>query len=117
MKPEYLWLAYWIGAIAALAWKWVRWCLIGDCEYNKSWRQSTKEWFSLALREEQVSWVVTVGIVWVVGAVFVQRIEIDLDLLKYVPVHYSTAFLLGSLMEFVVPAVFKWLLSKLPKSD
>ena len=114
MSNKAEWISYICGALLVLIWKYARY-LYASKSFNKNWRQSTLEWFFAPTAENAVSWVTTIGVVWVIGAAYISRIDFKVsDWLNAIPLHASMAFLLGSLMEFAAPNCAKWILKKLP---
>lgn len=114
------WVAYLAGALLTLLWKFVV-EVRGDMNKN-SWSigKAVSNWFFEDSNDNRVSWFVTVGIVWTLGAIF-----IDLrgkggvfSFVDTVPMHNAIAFFLGGTMEMIAPAATKqfmrWILSKLP---
>ena len=114
---EWLWIAYLFGAFLALFSKWGFWVHAGKFKYQKDVWTSTKEWFSIILLSEKVSWATTVGIVWVVGAVYIDKATFLWDWLKIVPLDDSIAFLFGTLMEYIAPNAVKWVVTKFGGTD
>jgi hypothetical protein len=121
------WLYYILGALLTLVWKWQRYAYSmkgiqtanPDGTLNppiKFW-QASKKWFELETFGSQISWGVTIGVVWVLGALFIDRIGVDWlfgGILASVPVAAPWLFLFGSISEMTVPAVAKWIASKIP---
>ncbi len=109
------WTFYLLGAFLALAWKWARYCYIGRvfCSPGKKIRQASLEWFFEVSQENLVSWATTVGIVWCLGAIYIDRI-VNPAALTDIPVEECFAFLLGTLLEFIAPNIVKWIVSKIP---
>jgi hypothetical protein len=67
-----------------------------------------------------MSWAVTIGIVWVIGFVIITKTGagwlfggVFLDM----PVAPPFLFLIGALAEMAVPALAKWICSKIPFAD
>lgn len=116
MEHQAEWLWYLAGAICCLLWKWQRYCYESRGHGISFWKAS-REWFELHTFGSQASWVATIGVVWVIGAVYVDRVGVEWmfdGILKFIPVHVSFAFLLGVLAELSAPAAVKWLATKLP---
>ena len=112
MTDKSAWIAYLLGAFLTVAGKWALWCYHG-CKMGKSIRESSGQWFFESSTENAVSWTATIGGVWLLGSIYIDR-AIIITGLSSLPVIDSLAFLLGSLMEFTAPAVVKWVISKLP---
>lgn len=106
------WLFYILGAVLTLAWKMCRYAWIGT-RNGKGLVPSLAEWFFEPSAENAVSWISTVGAVWLLGSIYIDHVILVTGLTD-LPVLDSLAFLLGSLMEFTAPSVAKWLLSKVP---
>jgi hypothetical protein len=113
----YIW--YLAGAFATLAWKWQRYCYENKGKGVPFWKAS-KEWFELITFGSRMSWAVTVGIVWVIGSVIITKTGaawlfggVFMDM----PVTPPFLFLIGALAELTVPALAKWLCSKIPFAD
>ena len=112
MTDKSAWAAYLIGAFLTITGKWALWCYHGK-KMGHSIKQSSAEWFFESSTENAVSWTATIGGVWVLGSIYIDR-AIAITGLSSLPVLDSLAFLLGSLMEFTAPAIVKWVISKLP---
>lgn len=110
------WLWYLAGAAATLIWKWQRHGYESRGRGIPFWKAS-REWFELVTFGSKMSWAVTIGIVWVVGAVVVEKTGsawLFGGALLDMPVAPPFCFLLGALCEMTVPALAKWLCSKIP---
>jgi len=108
------WTFYLFGAVLALAMKWFRWTYNGS-KQGKTVKESTLEWFAVDLLEDRVSWITTIGVVWVFGVVYLNRVPfLWMNWIQSIPIEESIAFLFGSMMEWVAPAVVKWVVAKLP---
>lgn len=111
-----LWFWYLLGAILCLAWKWQRYCYESKGSGISFWAAS-KKWLEIYTLESQVSWIVTIGAVWVIGTLYIERIGLQWlfdGAIMEIPAAPAMAFLLGSLAELIAPAFVKWALSKLP---
>jgi len=75
----------------------------------KPWpmRRAVFQWFFEGSAGNAVSWITTVGVVWVGGYLYLSS-----SLMDTLPVHPSIAFLLGSLAEMTAPEVSKYLVGK-----
>ena len=115
MHPhKHLWTAYLIGAILTLVYKWAKYCYEGN-KLKKSMKDCTLEWFFEASLSNGISWVTTIGIVWTFGVAYIDHVVwLFGDYIKSIPLEPSIAFLLGSIMELLAPAVVKWIMSKIP---
>jgi len=111
MTDKSAWIAYLAGALLALAWKWLVWVRTG-ADLGKPVALSTREWFSLTLRSDKISWATTAGCVWVVGSIYIDRI-VAIAALESIPVADSIAFVLGSLAEFTCPGIAKYINGRL----
>ena len=83
------------------------------------WRAS-RSWFELETFESKTSWLITVAVVWVIGAVYIDRLHfewISNGALSVLPEHVSVAFLLGLIAEMVAPAIGKQIIAKISKED
>lgn len=109
------WIWYLAGAIATLAWKWQRFCYERKGAGIPFWKAS-REWFELITFKSKMSWAVTVGIVWAVGAVAVEKTGADWlfgGVFLGMPEAPPFCFLLGALAEMTVPALAKWICGKI----
>lgn len=115
------WFWYLLAALLTLLWKFVV-EVRADMKKN-SWpfTRAVSNWFFEDSNDNRVSWFVTVGVVWCLGAVY-----IDLrgqggifSFVDTVPMHNAIAFFLGGAMEMIAPAAakqfMKWFLGKLPQ--
>ena len=75
----------------------------------KPWpmRRAVFGWFFEGSADNAVSWITTIGVVWVGGYLYLSS-----SLMDSVPVHPSIAFLFGSLAEMTAPEVSKYIASK-----
>jgi hypothetical protein len=103
------WASYLGGALLALAYKYARYLYTGH-QSRIGWKELTWEWFFDPCKENAVSWVTTVGVVWIIGSLYIERMdwEVGGNFLKSLPVQSPVAFTLGSMMEFVAPNISKW---------
>jgi len=116
MNPQ--WIMYLLGAIAALAWKWQKYCYESKGGGISFWKAS-REWFELETAESRASWIITFGVVWVIGATYIERLNFDMlfiGALSVIPRHVSIAFLLGAVSEITAPAIGEWLVGKMEKA-
>jgi len=112
------WLFYLLAALLTLAWKWASWCHTGKKTLQKGIWISTKEWFDITLFEDKLSWITTIGVVWIFGVIYIDRVTWAwFGWIQEIPIHEAVAFFFGSLMEFVAPAAAKFVLSKIPYAD
>lgn len=113
------WLTYLCGAIVTLIWKWQRYCYDkkGTGIPPRKFWDSSLEWWELQTVGSQISWAMTIGIVWALGSVIISQIGSAWFLdgaLVNVPRTAPFLFLYGSIAEMAVPAVGKWICSKIP---
>ncbi len=116
MSHKYEWMMYLLGAVLCLAWKWQRYCYESRGMGIPYWKAS-REWFELVTFGSKVSWIATIGFVWVIGTAYIERIGVQWmfdGFLGNIPVHISWAFLIGALTELTAPAAVKWIVSKIP---
>jgi hypothetical protein len=124
MSKGIIWFSYILGAILTLGFKYAKYLYDGNKTGTTSaghpweWKDATVEWFFEGSIANGVSWVTTIGVVWVFGSAYITRIEwLFGDYLQSIPLDYGIAFLLGSLMELIAPAAVKWIVSKFPFGD
>lgn len=113
------WFWYLLGAWITLVWKWQRYCYESKGRGIPFWAAS-REWFELITFGSKMSWAVTIGIVWVIGTVVIEKTGaawIFGGAFMDMPVAPPFLFLIGALGEMSVPALAKWLCSKIPFSD
>lgn len=106
-----VWIAYYLGFSLTLGLKWLRAVKYG-AEDGKTPGQVTLEWFFEPSTENGVSWIATIGGVWVLGSIYIDGI-INIAGFSDLPVRASIAFFLGSLFEMLVPNLMKWFASKI----
>lgn len=107
-----IWLSYFLGFSLTLLFKWAKAVRAGKAQ-GKTMKQVTLDWFFEPSLENGSSWTATIGGVWVLGSVYINRL-VDVVGLTDLPTHESIAFLLGSIFEVTVPNMVKWMVSKLP---
>lgn len=103
-----LWIAYLAAALGLLAYKYVRY-LYHARRNGKTGREATLEWLFEPSVDNVVSWLTTIAVVWVVGAVYIDSV---VDYLSWVPRHPALAFLLGILAEKFAPDLAKYFVSR-----
>lgn len=80
-----------------------------------SWSFWKEAWhFYVDGTEPQLTTIGTVGIVWVLGSVYIDKLNISyLNLVVGLPAHPGLAFLLGFMGEFfgprVIKTIYRWL--------
>lgn len=104
-KSQWAW--YLFGAFLALGWKLARYLYHGQNMLpRRSYRECLTEWFFEASQENAVSWATTIGVVWALGTIYIERI-VNIDALSNIPVSSCFSFLLGSLLEVIAPNLVK----------
>jgi hypothetical protein len=119
MTNKIAWMWYSLGIVLTLIWKWQRYCYTQKGTGVKFW-DASKEWFEITTFGSKVSWGVTIGIAWVIGSVLITKTGaawLFNGVLLDVPVTPPFLFLLGSLAEMTLPALAKWICSKLPFAE
>lgn len=132
------WAAYITAALLTLAYKYLRYHWVSYREWVAteklrqgvertgdltgaiawSWLKTSAGWFFDGSADNVTSWITTIGVVWVAGVSYINRLDWLLgDFSQKVPVHASIAFLLGGLMEMLAPAIAKAVVAKLPIPD
>lgn len=107
-----IWFFYILGFSLTLLFKWVKAVYLGK-KQGKTTKQVTTEWFFEPSADNASSWISTIGGVWIVGSIYINRI-VSIAWLTDFPVHDSIAFFLGAIFEVTVPNIVKWLTSKIP---
>jgi len=107
-----IWFAYFLGFSLTLLFKWGKAVHNGKLQ-GKTMKAVTTDWFFEPSLENGSSWTATIGGVWVLGSIYINRI-VNIVGLTDLPLHESFAFLLGSIFEVTVPNMVKWMVSKLP---
>lgn len=109
-----LWIWYCAGALSALLWKFLCYYRVNH-RMGKDLLTCADEWIFEKSPENAVSWVATVLVVWCAGVTFISDIAFFWsDFIKQIPEHPAFVCLLGYLMEYAAPNVFKWILGKTP---
>lgn len=107
------WVWYLAGAFIMLILKCVKSVAFEQGKGINTW-VSLKSWFLENSRDNITSWATTVGVVWIIGALYIQRVNWSMiDFFNIVPVDESLAFFLGAVMEIIAPNVAKYLISKI----
>src|SRR5512139_1954906 len=114
--PADEWIAYCLGAGLTLFYKWGRYVYIQH-RTGLPIKQAAWDWFFEESAANYTSWITTVAVVWVGGAVYINKVGVGWFLdkaLDVIPMHIAIAFFLGNMMELVAPNVAKWFVGKLP---
>jgi hypothetical protein len=106
------WFFYLLGAFLTLVLKYINY-IRGAKAHGKTMKQASIEWFIEPSASNAFSWVTTIGIVWCIGALYIDRI-MTISTISDIPVAKCFSFTLGSLMEIIAPNVVKWLVAKFP---
>jgi hypothetical protein len=80
---------------------------------GKPTKQIVIEWFFEPSLDNASSWTATIGGVWLLGSIYINRI-VSLAGLTDLPLDTSIAFFLGTIFEVVVPNITKFIVSKFP---
>jgi len=110
-----VWFAYFLGFGLTLLYKWGRFVYEGRRD-KKSIKQSTLDWLLEPSKENAASWTATIGGVWVLGSIYINRI-VEVSGLTSLPIDNGIAFFLGTIFEFTVPNLVKWFVGKIPDQD
>lgn len=115
MSPERsLWVWYLTGALAALLWKFLAFYRVGR-RSGRDFLDLADEWVFEKSPENAVSWIATVLVVWCAGVLFIEDLALAwVSWVKEIPSHPAFSALLGCVMEYTAPSVFKWALAKTP---
>ena len=105
-----VWFAYFAGFSLTLLFKWAKAVYLGR-KQGKTVKQISLEWFLEPSLSNLSSWTATIGGVWVIGSIYINRI-VNIAGLTDLPVDASIAFFLGSIFEVTVPNLIKWIASK-----
>jgi hypothetical protein len=110
-----MWWAYWAGALLTLFYKFTRYLYLGTKNGGRGWKAVSLEWLFDPSADNTVSWGMTIGVVWIGGYLFIHRTDLLLGYLglesESVTLHYSVAFLWGSICERFGPDIAKWAVS------
>ena len=107
-----VWFAYFAGFGLTLLFKWAKAAYLGK-QQGVSIGKTTLNWFLEPTLDNLSSWTATVGGVWILGSIYIEHI-VEVTGLTSLPVDASIAFFLGTIFEFTVPAITKWLVGKIP---
>jgi len=122
------WTWYLVGCFVTLVWKWQRYCYENKtpptapevpegCEPQPkvTYWQASRKWFEIETLGSQVSWGATVGAVWVLGTMLIEKRGAEWfggGVLLGVPVLACMCFFIGALSEMIIPAFVKWIVKK-----
>jgi hypothetical protein len=110
-----VWVSYLLGAGLTLFYKWARYVWVGCSKKRKTIARASAEWFFEDTVSNSLSWITTVGAVWVFGAAYINRVVwLFGSWPQGIPVDLSIAFFLGSLLEILAPAAVKWVVAQIP---
>jgi hypothetical protein len=112
---SHMWGWYLLGAFMALFAKYSTFLFIGLSRKGQKFLPTSKAWFEIVTIDSQVSWLASVAVVWLIGAMYIRQIGISWlfgGALLGLPVFREMCFLLGVLAEYVAPGFLKWLLVK-----
>jgi hypothetical protein len=107
-----IWICYIVGAVLRLIIKLGRY-LRAAYGHGQTKSQAFWDWFFSPTWENGISWLATIGFVWLGGYLYINRVETFLGIEK-LPLNHPVAFLLGIAMEEYVPNISKWLFGLLP---
>jgi hypothetical protein len=113
------WAWYTFGILLTLVWKWQRFCYEAKGAGVPFWK-SSGVWFETVTLGSRISWAVTLGIVWVIGSVVITKTGAGWlfgGVFMDMPVAPPFLFLIGALAEMTLPALAKWICSKIPGAD
>lgn len=109
------WFWYLFGAVSTLAWKWQRYVYESKGK-GIPFKQSTKTWFELQTVGAQTSWGATVGGVWLLGYLIINKegaAWFASGVFAGIPALAPICFFIGALAEMIVPAMAKTIIRKL----
>jgi len=112
MHHEPLWAAYIFGAVLTLGFK-IAHFLYEQNKLKVSFKGALTDFF-FGNPQAGTSTVATVGVVWVMGGLYIDRIEFIFgSMLSAVPLHVSIAFFLGSIAEMGASTTVQFTLKKI----
>ena len=98
---------YFFGAFLMLAIKYFTYIKYGRIK-GESVKTSTIDWFFSPTKENAVSWITTIAIVWLGGVIYIEKLPVPyLTDIFALPLHNAMAFFLGILVEYVAPTIMK----------
>jgi len=101
---------YFLGAGGVLVYKLGRYLYLAP-RHNQTRRKALLEWFFSPTPDNAVSWLTTIGAVWILGSLYVGSLHWGEDPQSWLPVHPAMAFTLGTLAELIAPAIAKKLVA------
>ncbi len=104
--------AYVIAALLTLGWKIVR-CLRYEKTKGVKVKDALMDYFFAPTQDNAVSWVTTLGLIWCIGTMYINRITMSFlpDWADDIPVRVPFAFFIGSLAEWIAPEALKALIN------
>jgi hypothetical protein len=110
MQNLSIWISYITGALLTLAWKLGRYVYM-QRKQGVAAHTTIMDWFFEDSTDNTVSWVATIGAVWIIGSAYVSQGEL-LGISLSLPLDCSVAFFLGGMMEMIAPNVAKYVVQK-----
>jgi hypothetical protein len=107
-----LWICYVLGFALPFFLKFAHYMYIQD-RTKISFGEAFLKWF-FGGTEESVVTVSTFGFVWLLGGIYIDRLEFIFGSdLRAIPYHPSIAFFLGAIGEILSPIAIKWVSKRL----
>ena len=105
---------FFFGALLTLAWKLIR-CIRYEKTKGVSAKDALMDWFFSPTQDNAVSWVTTLGLIWCVGTIYINKITLSFlpDWADDIPVRIPFAFFMGSLAEWFAPDILKFVMGTL----
>lgn len=113
------WCWYLFGAFVTLVWKWQRYCYESKGRGVPFW-EASKDWFEFITCKAKVSWAATLGVVWAIGSVVVDKVGAAWlfgGVFLEMPVAPPFLFAAGAISEMTVPGFAKWIYSQIFKGE
>lgn len=107
-----IWIAYIVGALMCLWWKWRGYRV----KHPGLLRPTLRKWLFAHSAESRMSWFTTICIVWIIGSVYIEKIglyQAGIQGLIALPVTHSIAGLLGWMAELLAPNILRALIGRL----
>ena len=97
-----------VGALLTLGWKLVR-CVRYEKTQGVKAKDALLDWFFSPTQDNAVSWVTTLGLIWCVGSIYINKITLSFlpDWADDIPVRIPFAFFIGSAAEWLAPDILK----------